>query len=207
MNFMTTTMFAPRIWGFDPSTPEVRIARQSGWRMADILWEYLMEQANVAWTQDDSARAAWGFRRAAWAARLFFAKDDLRHATVMVNQGICAQARGKMTRAQRCFAKALVCWDAHSERALADIQIAPRARSSLFHLRMEARHRATYHANMQLRLSKISAEVRAAVAALADGNTAECRLFSRWRGEKPNVFDDTRKILGACLLIIDADGV
>jgi hypothetical protein len=28
-----------------------------------------------------------------------------------------------------------------------------------------------------------------------------CRLYERWRGEKPAVFDDTRTLLAAALLV------
>ena len=203
MSYTTTNMFAPRIWGFDFSTPEARVARQSGWSWADILWENLMEQALHAWIDGDRTRARRSLGRAAWITGLFFAKDDLRRATVLVNQGIVAQAKGQTLRAKKRFSRALAQWDACAEAAVEDMQIAPRARSSLFHLRMEARHRTTYHDNMRLRFRKIATEVRDALEALSEGNSAGCRLFSRWRGEKPNVFDDTRKFLGACLLIID----
>lgn len=205
MSYTTMNMFAPRIWGFDLSTAQVRIARQAGWGRADVLWEGLMEQANTAWLDGDRSGAARAFRRAGWIARLFFARDDLRRATVLVNQAIVARASRQTARARGCFTKAAAHWDAHAARAVADMQIAPRARSSLFHLRMEARHRATYHDNMRLRLSNIAKEARSAMDALARGDTLDCRLFSRWRGEKPNVHDDTRTFLGACLLIIDAD--
>ena len=198
------TMFAPRIWGFDFSTPEARVARQSGWGRADILWESLMEEANIHWLEGDRTRSARAFRRAGWIARLFFAGRDLRRATVLVNQGIVARARGQSRRAEACFSRALTLWEARNECAIGDMQIAPRARSSLFHLRMEARHRETFHDNMRVRLGRIAAEVRSAIEALGNENAPECRLFSRWKGEKPNVYDDTRKILGACLLIIEA---
>lgn len=205
MSYMTMTMFAPRIWGFDLSGPQARIALQAGWRRSDILWEGLMEGANAAWAAGDRARAAQLFRRASWVARLCFARDDLRRATVLINLGIVARMAGQGRRAAACFARAAAIWDACAERSIAGMQIAPRARSSLFHLRMEARHRDTYHANMRLRLGKIATEVRAAIDALAGGQKPDCRLYARWRGERPNVYDDTRKVLGACLLIVDAE--
>ena len=206
MNSTTTTMFVPRIWGFDLSSPEARVARQAGWGRADILWENLMEAANAAWIANDKARARDLFRRASWVARLCFARQDLRRATVWLNQGILADEAGQKRRAKAGFAKAAAHWDANAMMAVTNMKIAPRARSSLFHLRMEARHRETYHGNMRLRLGKIADELRAAIDRLAMGQGAECRLYARWRGERPNVYDDTRKVLGACLLIIDAEG-
>ncbi|WP_299845977.1 tetratricopeptide repeat-containing protein [uncultured Roseovarius sp.] len=205
MSYMTMTMFAPRIWGFDLNSPQARVARQAGWSRADILWEGLMEKANAAWVDGARPRAGQLFRRASWVTRLCFARDDLRRATVLANLGIMARATGQGPRAAACFAKAAAQWDACAEVSVAEMQIAPRARSSLFHLRMEARHRDTYHDNMRLRLGKIAAEMRAALEAMAKGEKPGCRLYARWRGERPNVYDDTRKVLGACLLIIDAE--
>ena len=203
MSCTTTTMFAPRIWGFDFTTPGARVALAAGWGRTDILWEGLMEAANAAWVDGDQARAGTCFRRASWVARLGFPRDDLRRAAVLASRGILARERGQEPRAQRHFAKAAALWDGCAGEAVAGMQIAPRARSSLFHLRMEARHRETYHDNMRLRLGRIADEVRAAISALQQGQSPGCRLYSRWRGERPNVHDDTRKLLGACLLIPD----
>jgi len=193
----------PRIWGFDLNSPEARAARQAGWSRADILWEGLMEAANAAWAEGQKKRAGVLFRRAAWVARIAFRRDDLRRATGLVNQGILAREAGLSARANTYFSKAALQWDTQAAAAVAGMKIAPRARSSLFHLRMEARHRETYHDNMRLRLGKIATEVRGAIDALAAGQVPECRLYARWRGERPNVHDDTRKVLGACLLIVD----
>lgn len=203
MSFTTTIMFAPRIWGFDLSTPEARVARQAGWRRADILWEGLMEAANAAFVAGDTARAASLFRRGAWVARLTFARDDLRRATGLVNLGLIARLTGREDRACRLLQKALQNWDYCAEQAIAQMQIAPRARSSLFHLRMEARHRATYHDNLRKRLTAIAAEVGGAIRDLEQRTPPAHRLYSRWLGERPTVYDDTRKVLGACLLIAE----
>ncbi|MDT8328540.1 MAG: hypothetical protein RQ750_14340 [Roseovarius sp.] len=92
---------------------------------------------------------------------------------------------------------------ANATVAIGAMQIAPRARSSLFHLRMEALQRGTYHHNFRLRASRIADEVRGAIRALEQGAKPNCRLYTRWKGERPTVYDDTRKVIGACLLIID----
>lgn len=201
MSFTTTNMFAPRIWGFDPGSAQTRVALQAGWRRADILWEGLMEGANAAWLAGDVALAARLFRRAFWVSKLAFARNDLRHATVQANLGMIARCQGRSARATAHFKRAGQLWDAHAAAAIDTMAIAPRARSSLFHLRMEARHRNTYHDNFRLRISRISGEVRVSLECLERGENPGCRLYTRWRGERPNVYDDTRKVLGACLLI------
>lgn len=203
MSFMTTNMFAPRIWGFDLSSPAARVARAAGWSRADVLWEGLMEAGNAAWKEGDKHRAATLFRRAYWVARLRFAQGDLRRVSGQVNLGIVARECGQEARAKARFASAGADWDRVVGPAIKTMEISPRARSSLFHLRMEALHRDTYHNNMRLRIGKIADEVRGAIAALEQGGSPECRLYSRWLGERPNVYDDTRKVLGGCLLIVD----
>lgn len=204
MSYTTTNMFAPHIWGFDLKSAAVRVALAAGWRRADILWEGLMETGNAAWKDGDKGQAATFFRRANWVAWLRFERNDLRRATCQANLGIVARENRQMAKARARFAKAAAQWDRAAGPAVKAMEISPRARSSLFHLRMEALHRDTYHDNMRLRIGKFADEARGAIAALEQGGNPQCRLYSRWLGERPNVYDDTRKVLGACLLIIDS---
>ncbi len=81
------------------------------------------------------------------------------------------------------------------------MRIVPRARSSMFHLRMEARHRETYQQNMRTRLTAFARETGGALAALEKDEPVSGRFYERWLGEKPPVFDDTRKLLAAALLL------
>lgn len=203
MSYTEMNMFVPRIWGFDLGSTQAQVARQAGWCRADILWEGLMEAANIAWVKGDRKTAAKTFRRAFWVAKLAFARSDLRHATVQLSLGILAQKAGKKVQAQGYFKKAARHWDAHAEANIAAMTIAPRARSSLFHLRMEALHRDTYHDNFRTRVGKIADEIRCAIGNLQQDQAAGCRLYARWIGERPTVYDDTRKVLGACLLVLD----
>lgn len=203
MNSTTTNMFAPRIWGSDFSSPQAQVALQAGWRRADILWEELMVAGNVAWLNADRQRAVKCFGRASWVARLCFNQGDLRRAAGLINRGIILREAGRTARASALFQRALSLWDTSAEHAVAEMKISPRARSSLFHLRMEARHRETYHDNFRVRMTKIASEVRTDINNLLADQPRCCRLYSRWIGERPAVFDDTRKVFGACLLIID----
>ena len=195
MSFMTTSMFVPPIWGFDRNDAEMRLALQSGWRRSDLIWERLMERAL-------SEGRARDLRLADWLARLRFSKGDPRRATAAAGRVRQAFDAGDANLATRIARRANAEFSG-VEDFIANLAIAPRARSSLFHLRMEARHRETYHDNMRLRLSKIAAETTEHLEALTSEARPPHRLFTRWRGEKPSVFDDTRKLLGACLLIPD----
>jgi hypothetical protein len=195
MSFMTMNTFAPHIWGFDPADAEMKLARAAGWSRADLVWERLMESALRDWEAGNRPGALRGFRRAHLLVRLCFARTDLRRAAGHANLFV---ATGN-PRHQRA---ALAIWQGAGEQIEA-MRIAPRARSSLFHLRMEARHRATYHGNMRLRIGKIAAETQETLRQLTAPTGSGHRHVSRWRGEKPNVHDDTRKLLAACLLLID----
>jgi hypothetical protein len=196
MSFTTMSMFAPRIWGFDPGSPMARVALQAGWRRRDLMWEALMERGCAAWAAGKTRAAVWAFLRARLIASRF-ATTDLRRAASEAALGVVTRAPGRILRAEAMFAR-------HAEAQIAAMQIAPRARSSLFHLRMEARHRDTYHANMRLRLTRIAGETAACLQEMAQGRAPSHRLHTRWLGEKPVVFDDTRKVLSACLLIPDS---
>nr|MDA3858571.1 tetratricopeptide repeat-containing protein [Roseovarius sp.] len=141
MSYTEMNMFVPRIWGFDLRSTQAQVALQAGWSRADILWEGLMEAANKAALRGDRKTAAKTFRRAFWVAKLAFARGDLRHATVQLNLGILARKCGNEAKAQGHFKTAALHWDRYAEANIAAMTIAPRARSSLFHLRMEALHR------------------------------------------------------------------
>lgn len=193
MSFMTTTMFAPRIWGFDFAAPSARVALQAGWGRRDLLWESLMEQGCAHFATGDVPTARRAFRRARLLCWLLPAAD-LRRAASDAALGVVLHAPDRLARASDAF-------DQHAAQAIAAMRIAPRARSSLFHLRMEARHRDTYHANMRKRLTAIAGETARSLADMAAGQAPAHRLYARWLGERPSVHDDTRKVLSACLLI------
>lgn len=201
MSSMTMSMSARHILGFDAADTEWRQAKASGWRRADLRWERLSETAITALQTHRRFRAICLFHLAYWQARLAFDKRDRRIATSLINLGIVAGTHTQT--AKRYFAKARRRWQS-SRGDVDNMVVRPRTRSSLFHLRMEARHRETYLANARLRVSRIIAETDATLDALEIGmRTLPHRHFSRWRGERPVVFDDMRMILAACLLIAD----
>lgn len=201
MSFTTTKPSVPRIWGFKRDDPTWQQARASGWTRADLMWERLMEAGNVAYCEARMARAGWLFFCADALARGRFAKGDLRRATAPAARAMVRLARGK--RADALIDTARRGWLV-APAAIADMEIRPRIRSSLFHLRMEAKNRAQYHENLRTRLGRIADETGETLAHMDNNGGQRHRHFSRWRGEKPTVFDGTRKVLGAALLIPDA---
>lgn len=179
---------------------EMRAALATGWKRRDLWWERSQEAGNAGFEKGNLAGAARAWRRAAWIARFGFAADDPRQATTLANLALLDRHAGYAARADARYARALRIWG-NAPGFIDRMQIASRARSSLFHLRMEALHWNTYQDNMRARFRAFAAETAQALDALGAGQPVTCRLYSRWRGEKPSVFDDTRRFLGAALLI------
>jgi hypothetical protein len=175
-------------------------ALKAGWRAADIVWERLQVEGNARLRGGDRAGAGRCFRRAGWIALWRFHGPDPRRATTLANLALADRLAGREGRARRRYARARRIWR-EAGRFIANMRIARRARSSLFHLRMETRHWDTYQDNTRIRMTAFARETAAALAALEQGQRPSCRLFERWRGEKPSVFDDTRKLLSAALLV------
>jgi hypothetical protein len=202
MSYVEMNMFAPRIWGFERGDTEMRVARDAGWSRADLVWERLTEAGCAAYMAGDRAGAARLLRRAGWVARLFFRAQDMRRATSLANRAVLARDAGQGARAEALQKQALNLWRRAPE-AVGGIVFKPRSRSSLFHLRMEALHRETFHDNMRKRYRAIAAESDQALRRLLVGARPERPICARWRGEKPPVFDDGRKFLAAALLIAE----
>ena len=201
MSCMRTTMSARHIWGFERGDTEMRLALQAGWRRADLVWERAMEAANEAVCAGQRGRAWRQFVLADLIARLSFAKGDPRRATAPAALAVLHKVQGRSEilrrRALRAFGGV--------EGFISGLEIKPRSRSFLFHMRVEIRHRDTFHQNLRTRYLNFARETLECVEGSGQGGPAPHRLFARWRGEKPNPFDDTRKLLAACLLIPDRD--
>jgi hypothetical protein len=178
----------------------MRAALRAGWKRRDLIWERTMERSNLALQSGNQAEAIRGFQNMYMFARIMFDKADPRYATSVANAAYADQLTGKLHRSETRFQTAKKLWAALPPQ-LENIGISPRARSSLFHLRMEARHWDTYCANAKVRLGKFLEEADEALTNISEGSAPSHRLYSRWRGEKPNVFDDTRKYLSAALLL------
>jgi len=179
----------------------MRAARAAGWSRWELVWERWQEAAHAAAAAGDIGRAAELWRRAHLLGCLALPRGDPRRVTGLANAAWADRSAGRGARAARRYRAALEGWRAGAAGWVAAVEPAPRARSSLFHLRMEMRHGETYLANLRRRLTAFAAETEAALAALADDRAPEGRFATRWRGEKPPVFDDTRRFLAAALLI------
>ena len=170
---------------------------QPRWRAADERWESLQERAAKFQVAGEEERAI-AFRRRAYRLAFWrFSRRDPRFATSLANAAWADGRRGRLGRAARRLARARKLW-----RVLPvwvdTMSVAPRARSSLFHMRLEVRRGGRKDA-MRRRMRCFIEEGRRAL----EGNLpAEATSFSvRWRAEKPPTYDDLRKLLSAVLLL------
>ncbi len=183
-----------------PDRVQSRIARNSGWNRSDIVWERWQEEANRLLRRGRPLAAAVRFVAADFVAVLRFDDRDPRRIASTANLGFALRLIGLRWPARRFYRIASAGWTGVPD-ILGDIEIKPRARSSLFHLRLEAKHRAAFRENRIARLRAIVEECGECLECLLEERPVPHRLYDRWLGEKPPIYDDARKLLSACLLI------
>ena len=172
----------------------------AGWSEADITWERLQEEAaekNQGGDRDATA-ALWA--EALRLARANFAANDPRLATSLANQAHALRQSGNAETATPLLQEALLIWDA-SGPWIDALEPERRARSSTFHLRLEAKHPGGYARHSRERYEALAAEGRAALLALRDGKLPAVDGPARWRREKPEGFTGERKLMAAVFLL------
>ena len=176
---------------------EAAAARAAGWRRSEVWWERLQARAKAGQSGGDLRSAARYWMLAYRLGWLTLPRDDPRFACSLANAAAAADHYGRSRAAGRRRRRAQLLWravPAWVER----IRAVPRARSSLFHLRLARRHAETYTENLRTRLRE---QVGEAQASLASGVLEPPALRCRWIHERPPVFDDTRRLLSACFLM------
>jgi hypothetical protein len=171
----------------------------AGWHPAEIAWERVELAAAEAWVAGDHAAAARLWRRGWAIARRRFAADDPRLATALANAGMADMVRGRAGRGAHRLAEARRLW-AGVPGWIARAGLRPLARSSLFHLRMEARHRAAFAENARRPLLALADDAAGRLSRVAAGD-APRPCPDRWRRERPPVHDDRRRLVAAALLL------
>ena len=172
---------------------------QAGWSAADLEWEKLAAETLAALAKGDSDQAQHSAGAAVGLAREHFAADDPRLATSLANFAVALGAKdehgaGLLAEAGRVWASCTPWIEAMT---------APRsARSSLFHLRMEALHRDTYRERWAVKWRDLADEGRRCVAGLARGDepAAAGQRLEQWQRERPALLNDSRKLLAAVIL-------
>lgn len=173
------------------------------WSEADAAWESEQYQAAGAARVGDFSSAAVHWAAALRLARARFASNDPRLATSIANHAHAARYNGHEDEAARLFDEALRVWDA-SGPWIESMRPDRRARSSLFHLRLESKHPGGYERHARNRYQSLAAEGRAALAALRAGTTGSASRearFARWEQERQAGYGDARKLAAATLLL------
>ena len=176
----------------------------AGWTEHDLAWEAHCEQMAAALADGDDAAAAQASASALRLAREHFSTGDPRLATSIANQAMCVAGQ-KAEAGKKLFDEAIVAW--RGTHPWIEKMQAPRvARSSLFHMRMEQKHRAAYEDNWRLKWREIAEATRSRLAALdlSSPRHAESArdALSRWKRERPAMLNDTRKLLAASYLLM-----
>lgn len=189
---------APEIWSLQELV-------NAGWSEDDLSWEATSEETVAAACAGDFERAKDEAGSALRLARETFEQIDPRLGTSLANFGICLALTGDKNDLPALVAKALETWrSAHPW--IARMQAPRVARSSMFHLRMEALHRDTYRALWQKRWNATAQDAAARLEALRDNpgtlSAPDAAVFTAWRRERPAMLNDTRKLLAAGQLLL-----
>lgn len=178
---------------------------QAGWSEADLAWEMSAERTAEAVAREDHTKAKDVAGGALQLARANFVSNDPRLGTSLMNYGICLSLSGQSEDIMSLFREGLDVWR-QSYGWIAHMEAPRMARSSLFHMRMEARHRSTYRAGWQKRWREIAADATARGEALIvsqGGRVASADdAFAHWRRERPAMLNDTRKLMAAAFLLL-----
>ena len=176
----------------------------AGWTQADLDWEALAEEVASSVAANDAEAASGAAGKALGLARESFTQADPRLASAMANQAMCAARRDRDVGG-KLLDEARLAWN--GTHTWIEAMQAPRvARSSLFHMRMEQRHRASYESNWRIKWRDIADGAKGRIGAARldgawDGPAAEAAL-ERWRRERPAMLNDTRKLLAAAYLLL-----
>jgi hypothetical protein len=174
-------------------------AGEVAWTAADADWERLQVAAAEAFAADDVAGATDRWAAALRTARANFEANDPRLATSLANWALALRLRGDAV-ADRLFTDALKIW--HEASAWLDRQrFAHRARSSAFHLRLQAKHGSAYDANLRSRGETLLHAGRDATAALAAGAAAQAPDRAVLQALRSAPLDTMRKVLAAAHLL------
>ena len=176
----------------------------AGWTEHDLAWEACCEQMAAALADGDHAAAANASANALRLAREHFVAGDPRLATSIANQAMCVSGQ-KADAGKQLLDEAISAWKG-THMWIEKMQAPRVARSSLFHMRMEQKHRGAYEDNWRVKWRDIAETTRSRLAGL-DPSTppqieAAREVLSRWKRERPAMLNDTRKLLAASYLLM-----
>jgi hypothetical protein len=170
------------------------------WTSADRDWEVLQVAAAEAFAANDLASAAASWGAALRIARAHFEPDDPRLATSLANHAAGLRQKGEPVPA-RLWEEALEIWD-QAPAWVARQRFVRGARSSMSHLRLEAKHPGAYDANLRRRAETLLRAARAAIATLAAGAPGQPPDYAALQAFRSAPLDAMRKVLAAAHLVM-----
>jgi hypothetical protein len=187
-----------------PEDWSVHDVLSAGWTEADLAWEAAAEHTADAVSQSDCMRAKDEASQSLRIARAEFEPIDPRLGTSLANYGLCLRLSGDNQGVASLLLKGLEAWRG-VDPWIARMRAPRVARSSLFHMRMEALHRDTYRALWQKRWREIAADAKKRLEALNAPNAVvapDTDALALWRRERPAMLNDTRKLMAAAFLLL-----
>jgi hypothetical protein len=188
-----------------PENWSVRELLNAGWSEADLAWESTAERMAEAISEKDYVRAKEEAGQALRIARADFEPIDPRLGTSLANYGLCLSLSGDSQGVASLFLKALEAWR-RADPWIARMTAPRVARSSLFHMRMEALHRKTYRARWQQRWRELADDAIKRLESLdapeATAGPPTDDILARWLRERPAMLNDTRKLMAAAYLLL-----
>lgn len=188
-----------------PENWSVQELLNAGWSEADLAWESTAERMAQAISEKDYVRAKEEAGQALRIARADFEPIDPRLGTSLANYGLCLTLSGDSQGVASLYLKALEAWR-RADPWIARMTAPRVARSSLFHMRMEALHRETYRARWQQRWRELADDAIKRLESLdapeATGEPTSDDILARWLRERPAMLNDTRKLMAAAYLLL-----
>jgi hypothetical protein len=176
------------------------ISAADAWTDADGEWEHLQVAAAEAFAARDLVPAAVTWAKALRTARASFEADDPRLATSLANYATALRQKGEPVPA-KLWQQALEIWD-EAPAWVTRQRFARGARSSMFHLRLEAKHPGAYEANLRRRAETLLRAAGAATAKLAAGTAGEAPDRAALQAFQSARLDAMRKVLAAAHLLV-----
>ncbi len=182
--------------------PDAAAMAAAGWSDEELTWEHIQVAAAEVLAEGKMQEAAEFWKIGLELARDTFADDDPRLAASLANHAAGLNSKDDATAAA-LLNEALQVWD-RSGPWLAALKPERRARSAMFHLRLETKHKGGYAHHSAERYRKLSGEGRARLQALAENPGRPQVDLERWRRDRPAGYSDSRRLLAAVALIADS---
>ncbi len=178
---------------------------KAGWTDADLEWEHATAEFTGCLADNQFDEAAKLAGRALFLSRNEFSAGDPRLATALANHAYCLAIEGDRNLADKMIGEARNEWK-NSRLWIESMKASRVARSSMFHLRMELRHRDTYEENWRTKWRQMadsaSERVKLQLPKTAPNRVAAAEALSRWQRSRPAMLNDTRKLMAATYLLL-----